>query len=149
MATLERQDLPRQAAAAAPEAEAGDERVRGAVFRAVNDKLIRLYRGAEHEIGMIVCECARAGCTEPVEVSLEEYEAAHASPSCFLVAPGHEFACGQRPVMRTERFVVVEERPALRTLATTDPETGNSQSARPIRDLNLVLQVVGADRSGA
>jgi hypothetical protein len=147
MATLERQDLPRQAAAAVPEAEAGDERARGAAFRAVNDRLIRLYREAEHGIGLIVCECARAGCTEPVEVTLEEYEAAHASPSCFLVAPGHESACGQRPLMRTERFVLVEERPALRGLATMDREPRNGQSARPSSDLSLV-QVVGADRSG-
>lgn len=148
MATLERQDLPRQAAAAAPEPEARHEGARGAVFRAVNDRLIRLYRGAAQEIGMIVCECARAGCSEPVEITLEEYEAAHASPSCFLVAPGHELAPGQRPLMRTERFVVVEERPALHAV-TNGRETANGQPARPIRDLSLVLQAVGADRSGA
>jgi CheY-like chemotaxis protein len=132
MASLDRQALPPRAAPAAPKDQRRELGARrSAIFRAVNDNLIHVYRGAEHGIGLIVCECNRSECSEPIEVTLEEYAAARASPSCFLVAPGHESGRGQRAVLRTERFVLVEERAALHAVATN----GRSPSQRAPRVL--------------
>jgi len=131
MATLDKQALLLQARSTVSKAQLRKLGARSAVFRAVNNNLIHVYRGAEHGIGLIVCECNGSECAEPIEVTLEEYKAARASPFCFLVAPGHESGDGQRAVMKTERFVVVQERPALHAVATN----GRSASQRSPRVL--------------
>jgi CheY-like chemotaxis protein len=130
MATLERHDLSQQDASAAPEVQASEDVPRSEFFRAVNDKLIHLYAEAEHEFGLIVCECNRSGCAEPLEVTLEEYEAARASSSCFLLAPGHESVRGHLTLLRTERFVLAEERPALRAVQANGREAADERSPR-------------------
>jgi CheY-like chemotaxis protein len=122
--------LERQAPQAGPEIQAGEDVPRSEFFRAVNDKLIHLYAGARHELGLIVCECHRPGCAKPLEVTLEEYEAAHTSSSCFLLTPGHESARGHWTLLRTERFVLAKERPALHAVTTNGREAANERSPR-------------------
>jgi hypothetical protein len=57
-----------------------------------------------------VCECSDEGCSEPVELTLAEYEAIRADPTHFVVAPGHVWEPqAERPVREDEDHTVVEK----------------------------------------
>ena len=49
------------------------------------------------------CECGRAGCAEPIAMTLAEYEAIRAESTRFAVAPQHE---------QPEIEIVIEQRPS-------------------------------------
>lgn len=57
------------------------------------------------------CECGDATCSEPIRVSVEEYEAIRAKPTRFMVAPDSRHLAPEveRVVQREERFWVVEK----------------------------------------
>lgn len=57
------------------------------------------------------CECGDATCSDPIRVSIEEYEAIRAKQTRFRVAPGagHIAPDVERIVQRDERFWVVEK----------------------------------------
>lgn len=57
------------------------------------------------------CECGWANCTEPVRLSVEEYEAVRAVPTRFIVAPdeGHVAPEAERVVERHRNYWVVEK----------------------------------------
>jgi hypothetical protein len=59
-----------------------------------------------------VCECAQEGCSAPVRLTVQEYEAVRADPAHFFVTPSDEHV---RPeveeiVRRHERYWVIEKR---------------------------------------
>jgi hypothetical protein len=58
------------------------------------------------------CECAREECSEPVQLTVQEYEAVRDNPSHFLVAPSEEHVTPavEKIVERYERYWVVEKR---------------------------------------
>ena len=58
-----------------------------------------------------VCECADITCMDPVELSIEEYDAIRAATTRFAVAPGAEHVNLEieRVVQREERYWVVEK----------------------------------------
>jgi hypothetical protein len=60
-----------------------------AVFRDVNEHIAAL--GAAHRRRQleIVCECANLGCSQPISLSLADYEEARRDPRTFVLAPGH------------------------------------------------------------
>lgn len=74
-----------------------------------------------------VCECAREGCSVPVRLTVQEYEAVRADPAHFLVTPSDEHV---RPeveaiVHRHERYWVVEKRGAAGDVSEElDPRSG-------------------------
>lgn len=74
-----------------------------AVFREINEGIERgQWPGEEHAPVSFRCECARLGCNDLIELSVNEYETVRANPRRFILLPGHE---------RLEAEVVVERRP--------------------------------------
>ncbi len=57
------------------------------------------------------CECGDAACSNPVRVSIEEYEAVRTKPTWFMVSPGSQHVAPdvERVVQREERYWVVEK----------------------------------------
>jgi hypothetical protein len=75
------------------------------------------------------CECGWVGCTEPVQISLAEYEAVRAVPTHFLVRPdeGHVARDIERVVERHPTYWVVEKvGPAAVLTAELDPRSDGS-----------------------
>jgi hypothetical protein len=83
-----------------------------AVYRAAN----REIEHASEELGdgpddhlEVICECGEGGCSETLDLSVQEYDEAHAQLDRFVVAPGHEHGEIEHVVKRTERFLVVDK----------------------------------------
>ncbi|MEA2481107.1 MAG: hypothetical protein QOJ07_3029 [Thermoleophilaceae bacterium] len=55
------------------------------------------------------CECADADCRALVKISRAAYRAVREDARHFLVAPGHELAEIERPIMRSADYVVVQK----------------------------------------
>ena len=81
------------------------------VLRELNERLEAHNRWVNRRFSEWVCECADETCAEPVELSIEEYEAVRAEPTRFLVAPGEEHVSLriEQVVEREERYWVVEK----------------------------------------
>jgi hypothetical protein len=58
-----------------------------------------------------VCECGNESCTEPVRLSVREYDEVRTHPTYFIVVPSekHVVADVERVVQRTDRYWVVEK----------------------------------------
>jgi hypothetical protein len=67
-----------------------------------------------------VCECARLGCTDLIELLPPEYQAVRRHPRRFIVSPGHDLPDVERVVERCSRFLVVEKIGAAGVLAAED-----------------------------
>jgi hypothetical protein len=83
-----------------------------AVYRAVN----REIEHASEELGEgphdrleVICECGEEGCSEKLDLTLQEYDEAHAQRDRFVVAPGHEDAEIEHVVKRGNRYLVVDK----------------------------------------
>ena len=83
--------------------------VNESTFREINEQLA----GIGENVGLrdVVCECARADCSELVAVTDAEYDAVRADGHHFVVAPSdqHVDSAVERVVVRNERFWVVEK----------------------------------------
>lgn len=85
-----------------------------ALFREVNERIkevseqaVSLDGGAEIQF---VCECSEEGCSEPIELTVPEYEAVRAEPTHFVVALGHVWEPDDEHVVReAHTYVVVEK----------------------------------------
>jgi hypothetical protein len=103
----------------------GDREVRvgknEALFREVNERIreITTYDGWFE----FLCECGDQECTQPIVMSLGEYESVRSDATWFVIVPGHEVADVERVVDRTDRFAVVEKLPGQPTALAveTDP----------------------------
>ena len=83
-----------------------------ALYREINEKIEDLNRAFDQvfELGSSwICECADENCTEPVELTLAEYEAIRAHPDRFTVLPGHVYPEAEIVVDEHETYVVVEK----------------------------------------
>jgi hypothetical protein len=94
------------------------------LFRAVNEEVeaaARSYSGAMFT--EFVCECSRIDCTEPVSLTLTEYEEVRKVATHFVVRPDHVDEAVEVVVGSGEgRYVVVEKvGDAARTAAALDP----------------------------
>jgi hypothetical protein len=95
-----------------------------ALFRKVNERIEEVNE--ELESGgrsNFLCECGDDDCTEPVSLTLAEYEEVRAEPTHFVIAPGHDAIDVERVVRETDRFAVVEKftGEAGRIAVETDP----------------------------
>jgi hypothetical protein len=82
------------------------------LYRAVNEQIQGVNGGLADLLSMggsWVCECADRDCTEPMELTLAEYEAVRAHPNRFAVLPGHAYEEVERVVEEHDRYVVVEK----------------------------------------
>ena len=114
-------------------AGSSDERLRAArnesLYREVNERIEELNKrfDAALEAGAAwVCECADTDCTEPMEMTLGEYEELRSYPARFAVLPGHVVAGVERVVDTHANYVVVEKvGPAGLVAAELDPRKGD------------------------
>ena len=54
-------------------------------------------------------------------MTLSEYDEIRSQDDRFVVAPGHETATLESVVSRTDRFVIVDKRPAAEPFVADDP----------------------------
>jgi hypothetical protein len=96
-----------------------------AVFRQINEGIERgQWPGEEDAPTGFRCECARLGCNELLELSVNDYEAVRANPRRFLVLPGHEQLEAEIVVETHAGYLVVEKLAQAGTAAEeTDPRS--------------------------
>jgi hypothetical protein len=84
------------------------------LFREVNERIKQVNVGlAAVEATDFLCECGDEACTQPISLTMAEYEAVRAEGTQFAVMTGHVVRDLERIVVSNERYVVV---------AKTDPE---------------------------
>jgi hypothetical protein len=112
-----------------------------ALIREVNERIEKLDKAAEEanlgdeEIRFeFLCECGGdtgnvgdVGCDEHVEMTVQEYEEVRSQDDRFAVLPGHEQEALEQVISRTERFFVVDKRPAAEPYVKDDPRGAPSQ----------------------
>jgi hypothetical protein len=82
------------------------------IFREVNERIEELARSGdpgEPESLEILCECGNAECTEPLKISIGEYERVRQQPTDFFVAPGHRIPAIEKVVDHYQNFEVVRK----------------------------------------
>ena len=93
-----------------------DEMLRAArnqtLYRQVNERIEDLNEGFDAALSIgarWVCECADPECSEPMALTLDEYEELRSHPDRFAVVPGHVHETLERIVEAHEGYVVVEK----------------------------------------
>jgi hypothetical protein len=91
-----------------------DETVRAArnqaLHREVNERIKDLNERLDDPLDgstVWVCECNDLDCTEPLQLTLGEYEQLRAHPNHFAVLPGHVEDAVERIVEEHETYLVV------------------------------------------
>jgi hypothetical protein len=104
-----------------------------ALLREVNERIAEVDKEAERgtfapdeTLFEFLCECGsrngEAGeCVEHVSMTINEYEGVRSQDDRFVVAPGHETAMLETVVSRTQRFVIVDKKPAAEPFVADDP----------------------------
>ena len=102
-------------------------------MREVNERVAELDKAAEQSnlapeetLFDFLCECGASdgdagACVERVLMTIDEYEQVRAQDDRFVVFPGHETEMLESVVARTDRFVVVDKRPAAEPFVADDP----------------------------
>jgi hypothetical protein len=81
-----------------------------ALFREVNERIRDVNEEAPAAAETaFVCECGDPECTEPVSLTLVEYEEIRGDPTHFAVLPGHVVADVEVVIAGNDRFVVVKK----------------------------------------
>lgn len=83
------------------------------LYREVNERLKDLGESFSvvTEETAFVCECGNPDCTEPISLTLNEYERVRSEPTHFVVTKGHETPAVDDVVTEMDRFTVVQKRP--------------------------------------
>jgi len=98
-----------------------------AFFRQVNERIKDVAAGFGGDRYEFLCECADAGCTERITLTIEEYEAVRANSTRFVLARGHVAPEIDRVVDRGEDHVVIEKDGAAARIATMlDPRAASA-----------------------
>jgi hypothetical protein len=83
-----------------------------ALFREVNERIEDVQSGfAAPGRTEFLCECGADDCTQPISLTLAEYERIRQDPKHFVVVPGHDVVDVERVVEQTDRYAVVEKIP--------------------------------------
>ncbi|HSK17000.1 MAG TPA: hypothetical protein VK915_12650 [Gaiellaceae bacterium] len=95
------------------------------LFREVNERIKQVNAPlATAEEADFLCECGDQECTEPISLTVAEYEAVRREATHFAVSPGHVFPEIEVVVTETERYTVV---------AKVDPDAAEAAEARDPR----------------
>lgn len=62
-----------------------------------------------HEALAVVCECGDKACTEPVTMTVDQYEDVRSGPARFVVLNGHEISDCEQVVDRGDGYLIVEK----------------------------------------
>ena len=75
------------------------------------------------ERDVYLCECGDGACTDPISLSLIEYEAVRSEPTRFAIAVDHENPELDSVFVEYERYTVVDKTfgPAARMARASDP----------------------------
>jgi hypothetical protein len=110
-----------------------------ALIREVNERIADLDKAAEKKsfdaegaMFEFLCECGAndaeaAACEERVFMTINEYEQARSQDDRFVVYPGHETEMLESVAARTDRFLIVDKRPAVEPLVADDPRDAPSR----------------------
>jgi hypothetical protein len=109
-----------------------------ALVRAVNERLEHVDKAAQdgdHSTNDLqfefLCECGGGGgdvvCDARVVMTLEEYEHVRLQDDRFAVVPGHENVALEEIVRRSDRFFVVDKKPAAEPFVRDDPRGAPSR----------------------
>ncbi len=83
------------------------------LFREVNERIEPLNKALTpiNRLNDFVCECANESCTEPVRMTVDEYESLRENPARFFVWPDdeHVWPDVERVTEKHERYWVVEK----------------------------------------
>ena len=81
------------------------------VFRDYNNRRVSFEQDADagDELVPFVFECGDPECIEGMEMTVDDFEAAHSAPDRFSVKPGHVFPEVERVVESHDRFWLVEK----------------------------------------
>ena len=94
------------------------------VFRDVNERIEEsAQRFGISARATFLCECGDPSCTDPIELTVSEYEHVRAEPARFALRAGHEDLEVERVVETHEAYLVVEklEGPGYDEAASRDP----------------------------
>jgi hypothetical protein len=95
------------------------------LFREVNERIRKVNLSlATVEATDFLCECGDESCTEPISLTLAEYEAVRADGTQFAVATEHVAPEVERVIASNERYALV---------AKTDPEAARVAEAEDPR----------------
>jgi hypothetical protein len=92
-----------------------------ALLREVNERIEEVARG--HDQVEFLCECFADDCTEPIPLSLADYEAVRCTATRFVVLRGHTASPDvEQVVAEADGYLVVEKlREAAAVAAELDP----------------------------
>ncbi len=100
------------------------------LFREVNERVAEVATNfieveTRSDPVEFTCECGRADCSEPLAMTVAEYEGVRARPTRFAVVPGHEELEVETIVERHPSYLVVEKRDedAQEVARETDPRS--------------------------
>ena len=96
------------------------------LFREVNERIKQVNVGlATVEESDFLCECGDEACTEPISLTMSEYEAVRADPTHFAVVPGHVVPDIETVISTGRRYAVVAktEPDAVRVAVSEDPRS--------------------------
>jgi hypothetical protein len=95
------------------------------LFREVNERIKQVNVGlATVEQTDFLCECGDEACTQPISLTMAEYEAVRAEPTHFAVVQGHVVPDVEQVLATNERYAVV---------AKTDPDAARIARAEDPR----------------
>ena len=80
-----------------------------ALFRNVNEGINVASNRLDTDDARFVCECGDPGCTDRIEVPLDEYDAIREHPTRFVVSPGHVKGPIEKVVKRRRAYSVIEK----------------------------------------
>ena len=108
---------------------AEQEQIRAArnqsLYRLVNEKIQPVNQAFTDALdieGEWICECADEHCSEPMRMTLAEYEELRSHANRFAVLPGHLYPEVEDVVGQTDRYLLVEKIGKAGEIATeTDP----------------------------
>jgi hypothetical protein len=100
-----------------------------ALFRQVNERVKDVsdaFAAIDPSPIDFMCECGTDTCTEPVSLTLSEYEQVRSVPTHFFVLPTHVLPDVEVVVREGDGYVVVEKLPGERDIALeTDPRSSS------------------------
>jgi hypothetical protein len=82
------------------------------LIRQVNERVkdvSDVFAGLDPSPVDFVCECGNADCTEPVSLTLGEYERVRSVPTHFFVVPDHVIPGVEAIVREGDGYVIVEK----------------------------------------
>ena len=88
-----------------------------AIYREVNEGIALINAEWDVPALELLCECGTAGCTERIALTHAEYERVRASPTGFVLVPGHEDEAVEHVVRWGDGYVIVENHGPAATIA--------------------------------